>query len=65
MDLSDPRKCLEKAKNFSLVSKVDILINNGGLSMREEFENTDFETCEYMMNTNCMSHIALIKGFLP
>ncbi len=33
--------------------------------MREEFKNMDFKTCEYMMNTNCMSHIALVKGFLP
>lgn len=32
--------------------------------MREEFVNCDFETCEYMMNTNCLSHIALVKGFL-
>lgn len=33
--------------------------------MREEFKNTNFETCQYMMNTNCLSHIALIKGVLP
>ena len=33
--------------------------------MREEFVNTDLSTCNYMMNTNCMSHIALVKGFLP
>lgn len=32
--------------------------------MREEFVNTSLETCKYMMNVNCMSHIALIKGFL-
>lgn len=32
--------------------------------MREEFVNTDLSTCFYMMNTNCMSHIALIKGFI-
>ena len=33
--------------------------------MREEFVNTEFSTCKYMMDTNCMSHIALIKGLLP
>ena len=33
--------------------------------MREEFVNTDYKTCEYMMNTNCLSHIALVKGILP
>jgi dehydrogenase/reductase SDR family member 7B len=44
---------------------VDILVNNGGLSMREEFANCEYKTCEYMMNTNCLSHIALVKGVLP
>lgn len=33
--------------------------------MREEFVNMDYSTCEYMMNTNCMSHIALVKALLP
>ena len=33
--------------------------------MREEFQRTEFETCKMMMNTNCMSHIAITKGFLP
>ena len=32
--------------------------------MREEFNNTEFSTCVMMMNTNCMSHIAITKGFL-
>ena len=32
--------------------------------MREEFFSTEYSTCEYMMNTNCMSHIALTKGLL-
>lgn len=45
--------------------KIDILVNNGGLSMREEFMDTTYDTCEYMMNTNCLSHIALVKAVLP
>lgn len=61
MDLSKPNECLKQIQNLS----VDILVNNGGLSMREEFVNTDYKTCEYMMNTNCLSHIALVKGILP
>lgn len=32
--------------------------------MREEFVNTEYSTSEYMMNTNCLSHIALTKGLL-
>ena len=39
-------------------------MNNGGISMREEFFSTEYSTCDYMMNTNCMSHIALTKGLL-
>ena len=50
---------------LNVVDRVDILVNNGGLSMREEFKNTEYSTCEYMMNVNCMSHIALVKGVLP
>ena len=37
MDLSDPEKVLKQAEEYSLTEKVDIIINNGGLSMREEF----------------------------
>jgi short-subunit dehydrogenase len=33
--------------------------------MRDEFINTNFETCRYMMNTNCMAPIAVTKAFLP
>jgi dehydrogenase/reductase SDR family member 7B len=33
--------------------------------MRDEFKDMEYKTCEYIMNTNCMSHIALTKGFLP
>jgi|LauGreDrversion4_2_1035121.scaffolds.fasta_scaffold270046_1 short-subunit dehydrogenase len=61
MDLSKPERCLEQAQ---AIKGVDILVNNGGISMREEFADTEFSTCEYMMNTNCLSHIALIKGML-
>ena len=66
MDLSKPEECLERVKNFVQNSgEVDIVINNAGITMREEFQKTEFETCKMMMNTNCMSHIAITKGFLP
>jgi short-subunit dehydrogenase len=61
MDLSKPDECLAQAQR---IKGIDILINNGGISMREEFVNTEYSTCEYMMNTNCLSHIALTKGLL-
>jgi len=63
LDLANPDEVLKAAEKYKLTDRVDILINNGGMSMREEFANTDFDTCKNMMNTNCMSHIALTKGF--
>ena len=33
--------------------------------MRELFEDTDYKTCEFMMNVNCISHIAITKALLP
>lgn len=70
MDLADPEKCLKIVQEFcekDPIGKegIDILINNAGLTMREEFDKTDFDTCKYMMNVNCMSHIAITKAFLP
>ena len=57
LDLSDPEKCLEITKGLS----VDIVINNGGISQREEFIDTDFKVAKYMMNVNCLGPIAIIK----
>ncbi len=67
MDLSRPQECLQKVEQLSNKEgfSVDIVINNAGVTMREEFINAEFSTCEMMMNTNCMSHIAITKGFLP
>ena len=42
IDLAKPEECLEILKS---IGDVDILINNGGISMREEFVNMEFSTC--------------------
>ena len=66
LDLSKPEECLKRVEDFcSKTNRVDIVINNAGLTMREEFINTDFKTCQYMINTNLISHIAITKAFLP
>ena len=65
IDLSKPEACEKISKEHLASKNIDILINNGGLSMREEFVNTNIDTCKYIMDTNCMSHIALIKGIIP
>jgi dehydrogenase/reductase SDR family protein 7B len=44
---------------------VDIVVNNGGGSMRDVFDNLDFSVCESMVNTNLLSHIAATKAILP
>lgn len=63
MDLSDPEACLKFAQGYD--KRVDILINNGGISQRELFVDTDFSVGKHLMNVNCLSPIAIIKGMLP
>ena len=67
LDLSKPEECLKKVEDFlsKTQDKIDIVFNNAGLTMRDLFVNTDFSTCQYMLNTNCLSHIAITKAFLP
>lgn len=59
IDLSKLEECLNRAQELK-IDKLDILINNGGVSQREIFTSIDFETVETLMNTNFMSHVALI-----
>jgi short-subunit dehydrogenase len=40
LDLSDPEATLQKATEFARTNKVDILINNGGISQRFLAEET-------------------------
>lgn len=60
MDLGEPDRCLEQTKGI----QVDILINNGGLSQREPFINTDFKVAKYMTNVNCLGPIAVVKSIV-
>ena len=45
--------------------KVDILINNAGVSMRVHFIDYPYKNNEYMTNLNYNSPIALTKAVLP
>ncbi|TNV76622.1 hypothetical protein FGO68_gene8780 [Halteria grandinella] len=70
IDLSKPKEAMDKAIDYINKSElkstgVDFVFNNAGLVMKEELINTDFQYCEYMINTNLMSHIAITKAFLP
>ena len=65
LDLSDPEYCLKWAQEFAQNNHVDIIVNNGGISQRDVFINSDFEIAKRLMNVNCLSPIAIIKGFMP
>jgi uncharacterized oxidoreductase len=55
------------AKLTVLVEKepVDVLINNGGCLMREEFKYLEFGMIESMTNINLLSQITATKAVLP
>lgn len=65
LDLNQPKLVLSSLTALFATEKVDIIVNNGGMSMRDEFKNLDFSVCEIMMNTNLLSHIAATKAVLP
>ena len=67
LDLSKPEECMSRVQEFAGNAKygIDIVVNNAGVTMRDEFNSFDFSQCIYMMNTNCLSHIAITKAFLP
>ena len=62
LDLNETNSCFEFAKKFP--DEIDILINNGGVSMRAEFADCDLSVFTKLMNINFYSGVALIKGFV-
>jgi len=64
LDLNQPREVFDKLTQYFSNQRIDILINNGGMSMRDEFKNLDLTVCETMLNTNLLSHIAVTKAAL-
>ena len=64
VDLSKPTEAMERAKDLKL-DRLDVLVNNGGVSLRAPFVNSDLASAQTLMNTNFTSHIALIKAFTP
>ena len=66
LDLSDSSKVMSLTKDFFASHKIDILINNAGISQRsltvDSLETIDIE--RYMMEVNYFSVIALTKAFV-
>ncbi|KAM8934543.1 dehydrogenase/reductase SDR family member 7B [Pelodytes ibericus] len=65
-DLADVEAVSSAAQEiFYLVGKVDILINNAGISYRGTILNTKIDVDRMIMNTNYFGPVALTKAILP
>lgn len=66
LDLED-HDGLEKVlqNNKALLSKVDILINNGGISQRSKAADTEFSVYKKLMDINYLGAVKLSLGLLP
>ncbi|MGO2371990.1 MAG: SDR family oxidoreductase [Pseudoalteromonas prydzensis] len=66
LDLSQPEQVLEYVtKNINDIGKVDILINNSGVSQRSLFLENDFAVYRQLMEVNYFGLVALTKAVLP
>ncbi|WP_036153649.1 SDR family oxidoreductase [Maribacter forsetii] len=52
-------------KAFSLFGRIDVLVNNGGLSQRSLIIDTKFEVYQQMIDVNYLGTIKLTKHVLP
>ncbi|HXB41003.1 MAG TPA: SDR family oxidoreductase [Bacteroidia bacterium] len=65
-DLSDTSKVKEYVQNvLSKFSRIDFLINNGGMSQRSEALTTTEAVERNLMEVNYFGHVALSKAVLP
>ena len=66
LDLADPGSLEEKAKEaLKAFGRIDILINNGGISQRALVMETSIEIDRKIMEINYFSGIILTKSLLP
>lgn len=66
LDLSQPEHVFEYVKStMDEIGRVDILINNGGVSQRSLFLENDFSVYRQLMEVNYFGLIALTKAVLP
>lgn len=63
LDLYDIKSLMSHVnKIISIAGKVDILVNNGGISQRGSVLATDIEVDEKIMTVNYLGAVALTKG---
>ena len=66
LDLADWANMPEKASAaLNIWGKVDILVNNGGISQRSLAKDTGFEVDRRIMYIDYFGHVALTKALLP
>ncbi len=66
LDLGDPGNLEEKAKEaLRIFGRIDILINNGGISQRSLVMETSIETDRKIMEINYFSGVILTKSLMP
>ena len=66
LDLAQPEKLLANVtEQVSELGKIDILINNGGISQRSLFLENDFNVYRQLMEVNYFGLVALTKAVLP
>ncbi|WP_419211152.1 SDR family oxidoreductase [Maribacter sp. X9] len=66
LNLTDFQSLKSKTKNaIEIYGKVDILINNAGLSQRSLIAETKFEVYKQMIDVNYLGTINLTKNLLP
>lgn len=66
LDLEDYTNLTTITKEaISVFGKVDILVNNGGISQRSLVKDTDIQVDKRIMDINYLGNIALAKALLP
>lgn len=66
LDLADLKTVPEKAKQaLEVHGRIDVLVNNGGISFRGEASETDVEVDVKVMMVNYFGQVALTKAVLP
>lgn len=66
LDLTDPETLRTKAEEaLKLFGGIDVLVNNGGVSQRSLFAETDIETIRRLMEVNFFGTAELTRAVLP
>ena len=65
-DLSDFDNAKNQVENaIAAFGKIDILVNNGGVSQRSLIADTDFEVDKKLIEVDYLGTVALTKALLP